>query len=887
MKPSVPTGAFSGLPDPGGAQNLDELVERLRSLKVWAGDPSYEVITERVNAGWAAAGYAATELARRGTVVDCFRAGRRLNADLVVAVVAALHPEDGYVTQWRQALRVALGEARAAVQVRAQDRLPADLAGFTGRSAELERLRQLLQGRSEATGKVLTCVIEGMPGVGKTQLAVHAGHLLAAERPFEQVLFVNLRGFHPDPAQPPADPAAVLDSFLRLLGVPGQGIPHELVRRTSLYRQRLAGQRALVILDDAADEDQVRPLLPDSPDCLTLVTSRRRLSGLDLAEHFEVEVFSPEEATDFLTRTAPDVPVGHDPEALVRVARRCAYLPLALDLVVAQMRVRSEWTATDHADRLDERHRAQRLDSGIELALGLSYLHLPADRRRAFRMLALHPGQDLDRYAAAALTGLDLDVIDAHLRQLCADHLLQEPNAGRFVAHDLVRAYAGDRVSDEERVPERSAALTRLFDHYLYGAATAVDVLYSAESTQRPRIPVPTTPVASIADATAALAWLDTERPNLTAVVVHAANHDWPEHAARLATTLHRYIWTSLRLGDAEVVYTHASAAAHRTGDRACEALVLNGLGGLYWSRGRHDESADHYRRALALYRELGDRSGEARMLGSLGNVHWGVGRYPEAIDHHRQALSLFRMIGDWFGESRALANIATVGERLGRYAEGMDDLRDALKLCREFGDRPGEAQVLTKLARLEALLDHHAEALDGLREALALCRETGTPVAEANVLTSLGMVYQRSGDHRQAAQHHRQALALYEANAYELAQSEARNNLGKALLAGGELDEAQAQHTTALTLAVEHGDLYEQGLAQDGLGSVFHATGEPDRAVHHWRQALVIFTRLGVPEREQVGAHLAVLAPDVEQLCGLDVGGTTDVRDLQNRHRA
>src|SRR6266508_1964039 len=444
------------LPDPGQARTLDELIERLRSLKIWAGDPSYEVIKNQINAAWTDAGRPAGELTKKTTVVDCFRTGRRrVNVDLVIAVVRALHPDAGYVAQWHQALRVVLTETRAAAQVRAQDTLPEDLAEFTGRSSEIDRLRQLPTHGAGSGAAVVIAAIEGMAGVGKTRLAVHAGHLLAGEQPFDQTLFVNLRGFHPDPAQPPADPAAVLDSFLRLLGVPGHQIPHDLSARTGLYRQRLAGMRALVVLDNAADEQQVEPLLPGSPGGLTLITSRRSLAGLRMATHLPVDVFTPDEAHDFLTRAVPGIPAGDDPTAAARVAQRCGYLPLALGPVAAHMRAKPRWTLTDHADRLDERHHDRRLDDGVELALSLSYQHLPPDRRRLFRLLALHPGNDIDLYAAAALAQLDLDTAHEHLRQLTADHLLQQATAGRFAFHDLVRAYAAGRTVDEDRPPHR------------------------------------------------------------------------------------------------------------------------------------------------------------------------------------------------------------------------------------------------------------------------------------------------------------------------------------------------------------------------------------------------------------------------------------------------
>jgi hypothetical protein len=321
------------------------------------GDPSYGWITGRVKAAWTAAGRPAGELVGKSTVADCFKTGR--------------------------------GQTWAAAQVRVQDKLPPDLAGFTGRTAELDRLRHALRHGGVNGGAVVISAIAGMAGVGKTRLAIHAGHLLAQDQPFDRVLFVNLRGFHPDPSQPPADPTAVLDGFLRLLGVPGPQIPHDLPARVAAYRGRLAGTRTLIVLDNAADADQVRPLLPDTLGCPVLVTSRRSLTALDIATPLAVDVFTPAEAWAFLTRNVDGVPLGTDPDAAARLADRSGYLPLALGLVAAHIRGTSGWTLTDHADRLDERRHQRRLDNGVELALDLSYQQLPEDRRRLLRLAAL------------------------------------------------------------------------------------------------------------------------------------------------------------------------------------------------------------------------------------------------------------------------------------------------------------------------------------------------------------------------------------------------------------------------------------------------------------------------------------------------------------------
>ncbi|XVU20849.1 hypothetical protein ACQPZJ_26645 [Actinoplanes sp. CA-054009] len=486
--------AYAELPDPARADGLDGLAEQLRALKVWAGDPSYATIMERVNADWAAAGRPAGELAIRSTVAHCFRPGRRrLNAALVVAIVEALHPDTGYVAQWRQALRVIGGEIRAASQVRVRDRLPRGAAGFTGRAAELGHLEAVLAG-----GPAVTATIEGMAGAGKTELALRA----ARRAPVDQVLFVDLRGFHHDRAQPPADPAAVLDGFLRLLGVPGHRIPHGLAARVALYRRCLHGVRALVVLDNAAGADQVRPLVPGTPGSRTLITSRRRL-GLSPAAGLTVGVFSPEEAAGYLTGALP----GADAGAARRIARSCGHLPLALSLVAGHIRGTPGWTLAEHADRLDERRKDHRLDPGVELALSLSYRRLPEDRQRLLRLLALHPGHDFDAYAAAALTGTGLPAAEEGLAHLHGDHLLQPTGPSRYTFHDLVRAYAIAQARDHDAPAARRTALTRMFDHYLAATAAAMNTL---EPTGTRLHPLPAgVPVPDLSSPGDAIAWLE------------------------------------------------------------------------------------------------------------------------------------------------------------------------------------------------------------------------------------------------------------------------------------------------------------------------------------------------------------------------------------------
>ncbi|SNY25254.1 tetratricopeptide repeat protein [Paractinoplanes atraurantiacus] len=750
-------GPASELPDPGPARTLDELVGCLRALKLYAGDPSYETITRRVSAQWQAAGRPAGELARRGTVVDCFKTGRRrINGELMLAVVRALHDETGYLAHWRQALRVILAETAAAAQVRVLDRLPDDIATFTGRDAETAALRRLA-GRP---GPVV-CVLAGMAGVGKSQLAIHAGRLLAADAAFDPILFVNLRGFHPDAGQPPAEPAAVLDGFLRVLGVSGHKIPHGLAARTALFRERLAGRRALVILDNAAGEDQVRPLLADAPGGLTLITSRRRLDGLDPKVHLDVELFSAHEAEQLLARSVPGVELGADDAAYGRVALRCGHLPLALSVVAGQMAARAGWTVTDHADRLDERHRHRRLDGGVELALHVSYRHLSERRRTLLRRMAAHPGPDLDVYAAAALLGTDPGTAAAHLRQLAGDNLAQQPVDGRYVLHDLVRAYAAERAQDEDRPADRRDALTRLFDHYVHGAAAAMDALYPAERHRRPELPPRPSAGPPLNEPRAALHWLDAERATLVAVCLQAARDGWPQHAVWLAGLLYSYLDNGGHPADAFAVHTEAQHAARLLGDGIAEATALTNLGVVCWQLGRHPEAVGHLSRALALFQQFGDARGEARTLGNLGVVHSTTGQCEISATYQWQALDRFVRLGDRVGEANTLTNLGSVHVRLGRPAPAVEQNGRALRIFRELEHRGGEATALNNLGDAHTLLGTFADAVGHYEQALTIFQDLGERYGRTCVLNGLGQALAGLGRRSDAVARHEEALAL------------------------------------------------------------------------------------------------------------------------------
>lgn len=799
-------------PDPDDTCSLDELVARLRELRVWAG-PSEREVHRRVARARRARGVA--EKPSYDTVHRCFQPGRtRLNGDLV-AEIAQVLGADG--ARWRRAHARVVGEATEAAVVTVLGAPPADLPTFTGRLGELRTL--LTEPAAEVS------VIEGMAGVGKTTLAVHAAHRLRRQGRVDAVLWVDLRGYAPGTT--PADPAAVLDGFLRLLGMSPDRIRLlDLPGRVREFRARLAGRRALVGLDNAISAEQVRPLLPgpDASACLALVTSRRRIAGLPGARRLPLEAFTPGESMELLRRATDSGQVDDDPETAGRIAASVGHLPLALGVVAGRIRRGgSAWALADHLERLTD-HRARLMsDDGVEPALRLSYEHLSPAQRRLFRLLSLHPGPAVDAYAAAALTGDD-DLAAARdgLDALFLASLLRQPDRDRYEFHDLVRVYAASRSHDEDPARARRASYSRLLDHHRHAASLAMDHFAPYERRRRPPVIAPGTPVPEQAGWEDATAWLDAERAGLIATAVHAAGHptehDRPDHCGHMSVILSRYLGIGGHYREAEALHTHGARTAPDPGTRG---WALAGLATTHWRLGRHPETADALRQALAAFREADDLAGQGWALGNLGHVHRHLGEDDVARTCFEDAGAVALALADGGVEA---APRGVMYEPLGRYPETYAAAEEAvtmgehvLALAHALGDRVSEAGVLGSLGSVHREAGDHPEALDQLGQALVIVREIGNRFAEVDVLVELGATLREAG----------------------------------------EPDEARQRCEEAAALAARLGDRYQQARALDGIARCHALLDDPATARARWEDAHRLFTELGAPEADDVAARL------------------------------
>ncbi|WP_433616306.1 BTAD domain-containing putative transcriptional regulator [Dactylosporangium sp. CA-139114] len=643
--------------------------------------------------------------------------------------------------------------------------LPARVAGFTGRAEWLARLDELLP-TGDPDRDVPVATISGPGGIGKTTLAVHWAHTVAERFPDGQ-LYVNLHGF--DPIRAPVEPAAALSLLLTALGVRPRDVPSDPAGRESLYRSLVAARRVLVVLDNACDAAQVRPLLPGGAGCLAVVTSRDPLAGLAAAgaRPLMLGPFDTIEAADLLERRLGRRRVAADPAAVADVIARCGGLPLALSVVAARAAVTSTPSLAAVAGELRRARRTLDGFAGVDAAtdprtvFSWSYRVLDDETARLFRLLSVHPGPEVTVNAAASLAGVEPGEAGRALRRLCAASLLTEAGPGRYGAHDLIRDYAVELAEATDAPAGRDAALARLLDHLVHTAYPAT-LLLDANQTPTPiDPPAPAVTPDPVEVRAQALAWFDAERAVLLAAVERAgAGH--PSHAWQLACSCVVYLERTGRWPEKLAVLATGLDAVRRTGDRAVEARILRSQGRTLGRLHRHDEATAHLRDAVELYRDLGDANGLAHATGTLGELLEGAGRYEEAMTHTSRACELYRAAGNVVGEARSLGGVASLQTMTGRYTEAITTCGRALELFTEAGE-PGElAGVYDTLGVAHHHLGAHARAIECFGHALDRLADTGERFYVALVLTHRADTRRAAGDRDGARRDYREALRIF-----------------------------------------------------------------------------------------------------------------------------
>ncbi|HSV67519.1 MAG TPA: tetratricopeptide repeat protein [Mycobacteriales bacterium] len=769
---------------------------------------------------------------------------RDAEADLarLVAELADLDPELGAATAARP--------STAGWPV--PNQLPAATGCFTGRQEELARLLQPHEGIART---LVVSAVDGMAGIGKTALAVLAAHRLTeAGRYPDGSLFVDLHGYS---GRAPTDPAAALETLLRGLGVPGPQIPPGLEARVGLYRSVLARRRVLVVLDNARDETQVRPLLPGTPGCLVIVTSRRRMAGLDDADHLTLDILPVEDAVRLFRAVAgPGCDPG-DEQTIEAIVRSCGLLPLAVRIAAARLRASRTWTGPTLLGKLQATQgRLAELDDGersVAAAFAVSFQQLPADQQDAFAVLGVHPGVEYEPYATAAL----LDSSAAHAGRLLDGleqvNLLDQPTPGRYRFHDLVRAYA--TTAGTRTATDRRAALNRLFDHYAHATTHAAGLAYPYDADHLPRPTQPaTTATPHLPDEAAAVAWLDAELANLLATARHATAHR-PGHTTHQSATLHRHLRTRGRHTDAHTLHQHALTAARTTRDHDAQTTALTNLGYIHRLQGRYGPAADCYTQALQAAQATGNRTGELNALNGLGWAHHAQGRYGPAADCYTEALQTARATGHRTCELAALTGLGRVHYMQGRYGPAADCLTQAFEKARATSNRACELTALTGLGWVHHVQRRHGPAADCYTQALRTARATGNRTGELDALTGLGHIHNAQGRYDLAADCYTQAVEAARATGNRTGELNALTGLGHIHRRQGRYGAAADCYTRVLELAREIGNRNWQLEGHLGLGRTHHATGHPEQALTAYQQALTLACDLDQPP-DQARAH-------------------------------
>ncbi|WP_326585776.1 AfsR/SARP family transcriptional regulator [Streptomyces sp. NBC_00481] len=767
--------------------------------------------------------------------------------------------------------------------------LPHDAAGFAGRAEELALLHGLLppeQGQGPANTVVISA-IGGAAGIGKTALAVHWAHQVRDRFPDGQ-LYVNLHGFDHD--REPLKAGEALELLLRGLGLVASEIPASDEAQARVYRTLLSGRRLLVLLDNAASAEQVRPLLPGSPSCCVIVTSRNRLGDLvarDGAHAIPLDLLLPAEARALLSQTLGTDRLSAEPLAADELIRLCGSLPLALRVAAARMAGDPGLRLADLVTEMSEGNRLEALapddadNSPLRTAFSASYGVLSPAARRLFRLLGLFPGSEFTAEVAAALLDVPLPQARRLIGGLAAAHLIEPSTAGRYRFHDLLREYAQERAQVEETAADRDVALQRLLIWYLHAARAASGTGFFPELPGN----LDAGDQQGMPSAAEAAGWLEAEQANLLAVINHAAHHGPRPAAWHLASVLFGYFWLHLPRATWQAIAQTALDAAVAESDLFGQAAMHHHLGVVRWDRWHAREAMDHHARVLDISRELGWAAGEVAALGGRGFVEWSMARLDSAYEHFAAGLRInreagygvadaFGLIGlgmtcrdlgrlreaadhlelairqneeaGWWDDSLVLQTLGSVYWELGRLADGLDALGPEVASADRRGYRNNRAMMLDSVAKINVELGHHDEALIQAERAFTMVKASGRAWIQATILNTVAAAQRELAHLDRSTRTHSRALALAREARHRRTEADSLLGLALTYLRLGRYDEARSHAEEPLRLAREYGFRVVEGQALTVLCGTAESESAYVTAVTLGREALAVHRETG-----------------------------------------
>ncbi|WP_406437648.1 cyclophane-containing RiPP biosynthesis TPR protein HaaT [Streptomyces sp. NBC_00631] len=730
--------------------------------------------------------------------------------------------------------------------------LPRDTAAFTDRTAELELLVGSVRASQEQGEGLPVHVIDGMPGVGKTTFAVHAGHLLSERFPDGQ-LFVNLNGY--TPGRTPVQAGEALASLLAAAGVPTQQIPvgddvgAVTEARAAMWRSRLADKKALLILDNAASYRQLEPLLPGGSGCLVLVTSRKRLVANEEVV-MSVDALPPDHAVDLFVRLSGRPADALDRDVVDELVRLCGCLPLGVSLLAARLRHHPSWTAEDLRGRLlAARDRLGELRAGeraVTATFDLSYRDLAPERQRFFQRLGFFPGSDLDPQVGAALGEVSVVVARGHLEALYDDHLIDEQPGSRYRLHDLLRDYARGLATEGDSM-DHVQAVQRVCTYYL-AALAVVNGHIGRSGAVVPPAPdgvsrVETPALESRADA---MSWLETERANILACVRRANGLALYDLVVRLAAAMAPFLRQAGPWDQAVGLHRTASEAARQAGDQRARGDALAELGVVRRFMAAYPQAIESLGDAVTAYEAVDERRGKADALNQLGIVWYLTAENEDAARAQTEALVLYRELGYRLGQANALADLGMTHRQMSRFDAAVEAQSEALTIYRGLGDRYGEANSLRDLGVVHCLMGAYDLAARHHQEAFDIYLELDDRTHQAYALNEMGVVRRQTGDIEGARTAHSQALTHFTELGERFGQATSVRHLGVVDRVSGDAAEAIRLLEEALDAYRELGSHGGEAASLSELGAARGIVGERDAAIEAFQRGVEILRGLG-----------------------------------------